>query len=126
MYLNEQTSLRLQLTWPRRLEGEHYWYMHKASKPESQLVLVAQMAEDRTAIQFRLFSDQEFRQASPWLGRYADTTPSNSISNSSQLVAALAARLRKPRRQLNKSLAWDRGTEMVTPHVLPQRVSTRR
>lgn len=98
MYLNEQTSLRLQLTWPRRLEGDHYWYMQKASKPESQLVLVAQMAEDRTAIQFRLFSDQEFRQASPWLGRSADTTPSNRISNSTQLVAALTARLRKPRR----------------------------
>lgn len=100
MYLNEQTSLRLQLTWPRRLEGDHYWYMQKTSKPESQLVLVAQMAEDRTAIQFRLFSDQEFRQASPWLGRSADSTPSNRISNSTQLVAALAARLRKPRRHI--------------------------
>ncbi|WP_028603653.1 recombinase family protein [Ottowia thiooxydans] len=91
LIIESRCRLRLQLTWPRSALLIKRWQFPKKSRfPAADWVLLAQMQEDKTALQFFLFTMEECRNAPSWLGE-APPPPLIALRSASELKCAIIA-----------------------------------
>ncbi len=69
LILGGSITIRIQLMWPRVLRDHLRWRVHKARRPVSDFVLLAQMDEKNRAIRFMFLAFDEYRSAVAWLNR---------------------------------------------------------
>lgn len=62
-----QARVRVQLTWPRMVEGNLAWHVLKNKQFSSDAVLLVRMTEEETAACFYLLSYADYKRLPPWL-----------------------------------------------------------
>ncbi|MDO9433979.1 recombinase family protein [Hydrogenophaga sp.] len=88
LMLRDGLTLRVQLVWPRTNRDVIRWKVHKARRPVSDMVLLAQMDDEKRAIRFILLSFDQYRRADAWLG--SDPSPGlTPITTREELIEAV-------------------------------------
>ena len=98
LILGESLRLRLQLMWPKTLQGRRLWHLLKNRRPAADAMLLAQMDDGPIARAFLLLSPHEFRAAPPWFTRDLPAQL-NPMRTREDLVRGLSALASHPERR---------------------------
>lgn len=89
LVLGDDFRVRIQVAWPRSYRGTRRWHvLKKARRPGVELILLAQMDSESSAIRFMLHDQAGYRASAPWLDE--DPAPGvRPITSADGIVKAL-------------------------------------